>query len=388
MHGYHLRAFRAALERYQPAFAVYFSAPPNTEFHVDMWLPYLERIGRPFVIIVREPGALRRLGATADVPVVYCPTVPFVDQAVTPSMGVCFYVNNGAKNSHMVRFNEMTHIQLLHGDSDKASSFNPVTAMFDRIFVAGQAGIDRYGANGVHIARSKFDIVGRPQVEAIEVAHEPVRDVADQVVLYATTWVGIYTDANYCSLPIGEKIVRQLLERRATVILRSHPYAYKDAVSVRHIAHLHEILAEDRERTGRQHVFGAAAQIGMSVFECVNLADAMISDVSGVASDFLYSGKPFALTNMLAESADEFVRSFPLARAAYVIDEHAGNLDGVLDDLLDGDPLEAVRGEVRTYYLGEFAEDGYADGFVQIARSYVDQGAVTLITERSAGVSA
>ena len=55
----------------------------------------------------------------------------------------------------MVRFNQLTHIQLLHGDSDKASSFNPVTAMFDRIFVAGQAAIDRYAANGVLIPRGE-----------------------------------------------------------------------------------------------------------------------------------------------------------------------------------------------------------------------------------------
>jgi hypothetical protein len=385
--GHNLRAFRAALERYRPAFALYFSAPPNTDYHVHMWLPYLERIGRPFVLIVREPASLRNLAATG-VPIVYCPSVSSLDQAVTPGMRACFYVNNGAKNTHMVRFNEMTHIQLLHGDSDKASSFNPVTAMFDRVFVAGQAGIDRYAANGVHVPLTKFDIVGRPQVETVEVAHDHIRDVADRVVLYATTWIGFYTDANYCSLPIGEPIVRQLLERGATVILRPHPYAGKDADSGRHLARLQEILAEDRERTGRQHVFGPAAQAAMSVVDCVNAADAMISDVSGVASDFLYSGKPFALTNMLAASAEDFERSFPLAKAAYVINDHAGNLPGVLDDLLDLDPLAAVRREVRTYYLGDFAEDAYADGFVQTGRSYVDQDAVTLITPQSTGVPA
>ena len=60
----------------------------------------------------------------------------------------------------------------------------------------------------------------------------------------------------------------------------------------------------------------------MSLFDCINRADAMISDVSGVASDFLYSAKPFALTNMAApRRRDEFETSFPLAKAAYVLDE-------------------------------------------------------------------
>jgi len=30
-------------------FAVYFSAPDNTEYQLTMWLPFLERIGEPFV---------------------------------------------------------------------------------------------------------------------------------------------------------------------------------------------------------------------------------------------------------------------------------------------------------------------------------------------------
>ena len=253
--------FRAAMERYQPAFALYFSAPDDTDYHVHMWLPYLERIGQPFVIVLRESKAMRTLAATTKAPVIYCPSVASVDEVVTSSMKACFYVNNGAKNVHMVRFNQMTHIQMLHGDSDKASSFNPVTAMFDRVFVAGQAGIDRYAANGVPLPLAKFDIVGRPQVESVEPTRDHIRDITDKVVLYASTWIGLYTDANYCSLGIGEKIVTELLERKATVILRPHPYARRDPASVRHLVRLCQILAEDRERTGREHVFGAAATL-------------------------------------------------------------------------------------------------------------------------------
>jgi len=119
-------------------------------------------------------------------------------------------------------------------------------------------------------------------------------------------------------------------------------------------------------------VFGAAATTQMSLFECINRSDAMISDVSGVASDFLYSMKPFALTNMAGRAADEFEKSFPLAKAAYVIDRAANNIDPVLDDLLRDDPLVGTRQRVRTYYLGDFPPDSYADGFVEAARRYTD----------------
>ena len=367
-------AFHSAIEAYGPEFVLYFSAPANTEYHVHMWLPYLERIDRRFTIIVREPKAFKMLAASTPHPVVYCSNVSMVDQAVTASMRACFYVNNGALNAHMVRFNHMTHIQLLHGDSDKASSCNPVTAMYDRIFVAGQAGIDRYEANGVHIPREKFDIVGRPQVETIEVSHDRIGDIGEKVVLYASTWVGLYTDANYCSLPIGETIVRKLLERKATVILRPHPYTHRDVTSATTVARLNDILAEDREKTGRQHIFGTAATTEMSVFDCANKADAMISDVSGVASDFLYSAKPFALANMLGESKASFEASFPLAKAAYIVEAAGANLDAVLDELLEDDSLADTRREIKAYYLGDFDDAPYAEAFVSAARSYVDAG--------------
>ena len=119
--------FTAAIRRYEPAFAVYFSAPDDTEYHVHMWLPYLERIGRPFVLIVREPRAFKATRRHHVGPGRLLPARRRRRRMVTPSMRACFYVNNGAKNAHMVRFNQLTHIQLLHGDSDKASSFNPVT---------------------------------------------------------------------------------------------------------------------------------------------------------------------------------------------------------------------------------------------------------------------
>ncbi len=367
------KSFRAALTAYDPKFAVYFSAPDNTEYQLTMWLPYLERIGERFVVIVREAPAFARIAAKTTAPVMYCPTVHQVDTCVTDRMRACFFVNNGAKNAHIVRFNHLTHIQLLHGDSDKASSFNPVTAMFDRIFVAGQAGIDRYAANGVHIPLDHFDIVGRPQVETIDVSAAKIGDRPDdgKTVLYATTWVGLYTDANYCSLPSGERIVADLIGRGVRVIFRPHPYSSRDAVSSRMVERIEQLLAEDAAKTGRAHLFGAAAARDMSVIDCINAADAMIGDVSSVATDWLYSGKPFALTNPLGLGDDAYEAEFPLARAAYVLDRSLDEIRPTLDKLLHTDPIASTRRLIRRYYLGDFAPEHYADGFVRAARKYV-----------------
>ncbi|GIG91636.1 CDP-glycerol glycerophosphotransferase family protein [Plantactinospora endophytica] len=364
-------AVTSAIRRHQPEFLLYFSAPPGSEYQVMMWLPYLERIGRPFMVLLREPNFLPTISAATKAPVVVCPTPRSIDEAIVPSLRVAFYVNHGAKNSHCIRFAHLTHIQLHHGDSDKAPSANPVSAIFDRIFVAGQAAIDRYARNGVSIPREKFAIVGRPQVESIAVRREPIRDRADKVVLYTPTWTGHNADVDHCSLPVGETLVRRLLDRGVTVILRAHPYTSQNPASARQLARIEQLLAEHRASTGRRHVFGADAAKKMSLVDCVNASDALVSDVSAVISDYLYSGKPYAVTDRVGEG-ERFVEGFPLAGSGYVLDAQMSNLDDVLDRLLDTDPLAETRWRTRTRYLGDFPEQRYADGFLDEARRQVE----------------
>nr|WP_239677414.1 CDP-glycerol glycerophosphotransferase family protein [Natronosporangium hydrolyticum] len=370
--GADLLRLREALTQLNPRFILYFSAPPGMEYQAQMWLPYLERIGEPYFVVLREGHARKAISAATTAPVVVCPSLAALDAALVPSVRAAFYVNNGMKNSHCVRFAELQHIQLLHGDSDKAPSFNPVTAMFDQIFVAGQAAIDRYAANGVQIPAEKFRIVGRPQVESLTVVEPGDTTPPEPTVLYAPTWIGLYNDVNYCSLPIGEQIVQELLRHGATVILRHHPFATRDRGSAVLLHRIEQLLAADRDRTGRSHLWGAAASTELSLFECIDASHAMVSDVSSVASDFLYTGKPFAITDMLGEGA-EFVRTFPLASAAYVIQPDASNLtDAVASllgkDLVGKDLLADARRAARTHYLGDFPPDRYAEGFVAQAR--------------------
>src|SRR5690606_25360489 len=182
---------------------------------------------------------------------------------------------------------QLTHVQLYHGDSDKAVTASPVNALYDRIFVAGRAAIDRFARYGVRIPAEKFRVVGRPQVASVRPAAGAIHDVAEPVVLYAPTWRGGHADTRHCSLPIGETIVRALLAQGATVILRPHPYLYRDRRSAATLRRLTDLLAAERHRTGRPHQVSTG-----SLVEDINASDAMICDVSAVASDYLASGKP------------------------------------------------------------------------------------------------
>jgi hypothetical protein len=291
-----------------------------------------------------------------------------MDPVMVSTLRCVFYVNNALRNVHVVRYAGVRHVQLNHGDSDKATSYNPVFRMFDRNFVAGQAAVDRFSAHGISTAPDFFEIVGRPQVEDVAVATPgtPVRRV-----LYAPTWAGMHADSAYSSLPIGPEIVRGLIARGCTVVYRPHPYTRKNPDLVAASQQVLALLTEDRARTGTEHVYGAQAEQVWSIVDCFNAVDALVSDVSSVVPDFLYSEKPFAVAAM-GGSVEEFFTEMPVARGGYVIAGDASNLDAALDDLLGADPVGEERRRLKTYYLGDFPADRYADAFLDAARAEID----------------
>ena len=175
------------------------------------------------------------------------------------SLVAVFYVNNALRNVHMVRFPGIRHIQLNHGDSDKAPSYNPEARMYDKNFVAGQAAIDRFAAHGVPTSPDFFEIVGRPQVEDVHVVPGPIRSTTPRV-LYAPTWAGVHSDSAYSSLPIGPLLVEALIARGCVIIYRPHPYAAKSPQLAAASARVRAILEADARQHGRAHVWGHQAE--------------------------------------------------------------------------------------------------------------------------------
>lgn len=336
-----------------------------------MWLPYLERLGLPFVVVVRSVANFREVSKITNRPILYRRSMEDLDVLMTPSLRGVFYTNGAIRNAHMTRYPQVKHIQLNHGESDKAPSVNPVIRMFDLDFVAGQAAIDRFAANGVNMPLQMFRIVGRPQVESVKLREMPISEIAAPTVLYAPTWRGYHKDAQYSSLLLGFKIVSALVERGCTVVFRPHPYSYKDASLRAACRKIKKFLREDARQTGRAHVCGHAAEDDMSVTDCFNLSDAMISDVSSVVGDYLFSHKPFAMVSTRTDT-DIFRREFPMSRAAYVIEgrgKRVLNLEETLDGLLGDDPMAEERIGLATYYLGDIPREYYVDHFVAVARN-------------------
>ena len=86
----------------------------------------------------------------------------------------------------------MLHVHVNHGESDKQSMASNNAKAYDRVFVAGEAAVERHRAGLMEFDPARLVRVGRPQLDLHPGAaafREPRR-----TVLYAPTWEG---DADY-----------------------------------------------------------------------------------------------------------------------------------------------------------------------------------------------
>lgn len=341
-------------------FCIYQSGPAGSSYQLKMWLPWLEASGLNYVVIAREEPLFTELSEIVDKPVIYAGSLRAVDDVLAHSGGTVVYVNNAATNTHAVRRYQLNHIQILHGDSEKASSRNPMSAMYDELWVAGQAAVDRYADFGVMIPEEKFRIVGRPQVAGIE----GPRDGSEPfTALYAPTWNGFFGDADYSSLRFGTQIVQALLDEGCTVLFREHPYSAKSAELREYIAQIQALLEADRASTGRQHRWGPELFAELDLVGSFNASDVAVTDISAVPNDYLFSGKPLAMMEMQPDIMIEMEGRPSLASAVYRANPET-DIPSWIAELVADRTLAEARVEARKYYLGDLPRDGYDGVFV------------------------
>ncbi|GAA2922413.1 hypothetical protein [Streptomyces enissocaesilis] len=90
------------------------------------------------------------------------------------------------------------------------------------------------------------------------------------------------------------------------------------------------------------------------IYSCFNQADLLISDVSSVVSDYLYSEKPYAVANTSGMTETEFRAGFPTVRAAAVLAPDASGVPELLESVRhpEKDPYREARAELKEHLLG------------------------------------
>ena len=106
------------------------SAPPGSSYQFAIWEKFIDDLPGNYCILVREKNLYLELNSKFNKSlIVYCRNLQDLDQYISHETQIVFYVNNACNNAHMVRKLDLHHILLLHGDSEKPASYNPMSAM-------------------------------------------------------------------------------------------------------------------------------------------------------------------------------------------------------------------------------------------------------------------
>jgi hypothetical protein len=341
----------------KPQIAVYFSATsPDALYQIAQWIPTLEATGRSIVIITREHQILPFLDElSATIPAVCVPALSSLESIAPDSLSLVCYVNNAVKNGHMVRRIELTHVQLLHGESDKQSSVSRASTAYDRVAVAGQAAIDRYGNQGINLPPEQYMVVGRP---VTDVLHRGPTDNTTPCVLYAPTWEGHDDAANTSSVsPAAANLVTFLLREYPGVRLLFKPHPFTGtrnplaAAVLREIREAIDAANEADPAIGHQYLSGPQAP---TLYEAFDACDVLLADVSSVIADFLATDRPMIVLDTAGIGSDELSRVSPTTRGAAIVPVAPTPFSAALDDALGPDSRRHERLDSRRYVLGDF----------------------------------
>lgn len=352
LNGDRLRvAIQARVAALRPTVMLYHSGDPESMYQVNMWLSTVDALPQSAVIVLRENNTLPLLGKTKAPVLCIQQPVDFMMMSL-PDVRVAMYTANVGKTIHMLREPGVRHVFIGHGDSDKSASSNPFSKAYSEIWVAGEAGRDRYRRANIGIHEDEIVDVGRPQLSGIVKATG--RPSGQITVLYAPTWEGWTNDPAHTSVvQAGLPLVQRLLSLPdVRVVYKPHPLTGTVTTAAAGADRRIRDAVERGGAGGRGPRHEVVVGPKRSLYDCFNECDVLVADVSSVLSDFIESRKPYIVPNLSGLDDDEFRTTFPSTSAAYLLDPGAERIGSILEQIRDDDPLANARRELKFYLLG------------------------------------
>jgi CDP-glycerol glycerophosphotransferase (TagB/SpsB family) len=237
---------------------------------------------------------------------------------------------------------------------------------YDRVFVAGEAAVQRHRAALMELDESRLVRIGRPQ---LDLRPDPVvAPSARRTVLYAPTWEGDADYNDYTSVDVfGPQIVRSLLAvPDVRVVYKPHPKVTTTQTPAIRENHLRIVEILD-DTVLNDPSAGHEAVLGGDILAVFPSCDAMVTDVSSVGLDWLYlqTDKPILITDR-HHDADRLRLEVPVSRCADVVDaDNLAGLTALVSDRLEHDAHHLARVAMRHHYFDDNAVGDSTRRFVE-----------------------
>ncbi len=340
--------------------ALYFPDGPPKLYQLTQWLPVFEaNQDVTTLVIVRQVDAYDALVGRTSLRVILVPRyenlMALLDRA---DFHAVMYVNNGWTNFQALSFQRAVHIHVNHGESDKICMVSNQAKAYDKVFVAGEAAVNRHRAALAWFDESHLVRVGRPQ---LDLQVPPALPASERTTItYAPTWEGEDEANNYSSVDrYGPAIIDAALRQsNVRVVYKPHPRVIdSDDAKIRH-GH-QEIVTRINEAMAADPKAGHAVLLNEQMLGVIGSTDLLIADISSVTLDHLYlrPQAPIVLTDRRT-NREALLAESPVAQAAHVVDEsNVSSLASDLAQMIDEDTRVDDRHRVRHLYF-----DGLAPG--------------------------
>ncbi len=179
----------------------YFGDEPDRVYQLVQWLPVLELLDahEPVGIVLRDPDTATIVREQTTLPVlVAADFAELRDLYAELDAKVALYCNNSTRNFDSLLETRMLHVHINHGESDKQSMASNNAKSYDRVFVAGQAAVERYALGLLEFDTDRLVRIGRPQLDLDRVP--ALTPSVRRTVLYAPTWADEADYNNYSSV--------------------------------------------------------------------------------------------------------------------------------------------------------------------------------------------
>ena len=369
-----LRQLQDFINEYRPEVIVHLSGPETAGYQINSWLEALEALEQNVLIVIRDEALFMKMGTTT-LPVIGLRNPGELMMLNLDPVKIALYPSNTGNNIHLLRLPYIMSAFIGHGDSDKSASNNPFSRAYDELWVAGEAGADRYRKSGLDIHESQYRHAGRPQVHAISQSPK-LGEEEIPTLLYAPTWEGVNHDQEYSSVSaIGTMIISAALksDRPVRIIYKPHPFTGQRDAKYRavHAAIVSMIDVANVSGTIKHVVVGNGAG-EPTINECFNESTAMIGDISSVVTDYLASEKPYAVFNHKSLDREAFTQLYPSAAAATIVKPDGDGIERFVEVMTQkrSDDNASARSHLAHYLLGP-VEDRSIEAFQRAITTFI-----------------